>query len=449
MTWINTPLSNPAQAGVMTPTRQPTLAAQPLHSGPGTEFTEFPDPARFSPELGESQFRSAARQSNEDPMPRLLSLHLHLPFDGNVVDCPVVTGVDRGRSYASFHRLARECELVAPLFDRDRDVVQLQLDGLTSETAGNGLGELLHAVSRHFFLSHASTREFLVVLPGGVHGARELAGMVDLGFNRVRFRALPVTADPAATALLERSLAAAREAGMRSTGLDLICGPAADSDADFEASLQQLLALRAERVRLSFPADPASLATATPRPDCAQRHAAAASALLAAGYEALGLDVFALPQDDLARGRQSGLLHHNALGYVPLAQTDLIGLGVGARSCIGDACFENYPELAAWESSIDMGELPIWRGLQLNADQRLRSDLLQALLCAGSVDLAPMQEQHGIVFAEYFRDELAMLQPLREAGLLRYDARSLQLGPQGRLALQAICAPFAALGHWS
>ncbi len=444
MIWINAPRGDPAQTDPMTPTRQSALAPWPPHSGPDAVFVGFPDPARFSPELGESQFRSAARHSNEDPMPRLLSLHLRVPFDGNTADCPVAPGADRGRSHASFYRLARECELVAPLFDRDRDVVQLQLDGLAGKAASDGLGELLHAVSRHFFLSHASTREFLIVLPDGVYGARELAGLVDLGFNRVRFRALPAAADRDATAVLERSLAAAREAGMRSAALDLVCGPPG-SDADFEAGLQQLLALRADRIRLCCPGGPASLATAVPLADRAWRHADAVSALLAAGYEALGLDVFVLPQDDLARARQSGLLHHNALGYVPQAQTDLVGLGVGARSRIGDACFENCPDLTAWESSIDMGELPVWRGLQLDADERLRCDLLQALLCAGSIDLVQMQEQHGIVFAEYFRDELDTLKPLREAGLLHYNLENLQLGPQGRLALQAICAPFAVV----
>lgn len=431
----------------MTPTRLPALVPLPQYSGPEADFAGFPDMARFSPDFGEARFRSAARQSNDDPMPRLLSLHLRLPFDENSATGAFAPNADRGRSQACFHRLARECEMVAPLFDRDRDVVQLQLDGLAGDSTSDGLGELLHAVSRYFFLSHASTREFLIELPGGVHGTQELANLVDLGFNRVRFRAPPAAADRDVAALLQHSVATAREAGMRSVGLDLVYGLPPGSDADFDAGLHRLLALRADRISLRCQDHPAPHAAAAAPAERALRHAVAARALLAAGYEALGLDVFALPQDDLARARRSGLLHYNWLGYVGQAQTDLIGLGTGARSRIGDACFQNYAEPAAWESSIDMGELPTWRGLQLDADARLRSDLLQALLCAGSVDLAPLQEQHGIVFAEYFRAELAALQPLQEAGLLHCDAHVLQLGPQGRLALQAICAPFAAAGR--
>lgn len=430
--------------GAMSPTRLPAMATLQQHSGQDADFAGFPDSARFSPEFGESQFRSAARQTNDDPMPRLLSLHLRLPFDGNAADCTASLYADRGRSQAYFHRLARECEMVAPLFDRDRDVVQLQLDGFTGELAGDEPGELLHAVSRYFFLSHASTREFLIVLPGGVHGAKELGRLVDLGFNRVRF-SLPAAADRDVAALLEHSVAAAREAGMRSTGLELAYG-LQRSGAEFDADLQRLLALRADRISLRSQNHlRPHTGSDVPAAERALRHAAATCALLCAGYEALGLDVFVLPQDDLARARARGLLHHNWLGYVPQAPTDLIGLGVGARSRVGDACFESYAELAAWETSIDMGELPVWRGLQLDADARLRSDVLQALLCAGSVDLAQLQEQHGIVFADYFRDELTTLQPLQEAGLIQFDEQVLQLGPQGRLALPAICSPFGAV----
>lgn len=429
--------------GTMSPPRLPAMAPLLQYSGPEADFAGFPDPARFSPEFGESQFRNAARRTNDDPAPRLLSLHLRLPFDA----AAAAAGADRGRSQACFHRLARECKMVAPLFDRDRDVVQLQLDGMAGEPAGDVLGELLHAVSRYFFLSRSSTREFLIALPGGVHGAEALSGLVDLGFNRVRFSLPPAAADRDAAALLERSVAAAREAGFRSIGLDLVYGLPLGSDAEFDAGLHRLLALRVDRVGLRCREHPEHAAEAPPPAERAQRHAVAARALLAAGYEALGLDVFALPQDDLARARRRGLLHHNWLGFVPQAPTDLIGLGVGARSRIGDACFESYAELAAWESSIDMGELPVWRGLQLDADARLRSDLLQALLCAGKVDLDQLQEQHGIVFADYFRDELAALQPLQAAGLVQIDPRGLQLGPQGRLALQAICSPFGAAGR--
>lgn len=145
----------------MSPTTLPSRAPLQRYSGAETRFDGFPDPARFSPEFGEAQFRAAARQTNDDPAPRLLSLHLRLPFDP--ADTAASAGPGRSRAYV--HRLARECAIVAPLFDRERDVVQLQLDGLGGELPGDLPGELLHAVSRRFLLNRSDTREFLIALP--------------------------------------------------------------------------------------------------------------------------------------------------------------------------------------------------------------------------------------------------------------------------------------------
>ena len=132
---------------------------------------------------------------------------------------------------------------------------------------------------------------------------------------------------------------------------------------------------------------------------------------------------------------------------MPHPETDLIGLGAGARSRIGDAWFQSYAELAAWESAIDMGDLPVWRGLWLDADGRLRSEVVQALLCTGTVDIPHLEELHGIVFEDYFQAEIAVLQPLLDAGLAQLGTRELQLGLQGRLALRAVCSSFGLLAR--
>lgn len=176
------------------------------------------------------------------------------------------------------------------------------------------------------------------------------------------------------------------------------------------------------------------------------QRAVAVRALLAAGYDPIGLDVFALPQDDLSRVRRSGQLHRNALGYTPHAETDLIGLGVSAQSRIGDACFQNQVDLPAWESAVDMGELPIWRGLWMDADARLRSDLLHDLLCKGEIDSAVLEARHEVDFAVYFQTELEALAPLCDGDLVSFDGRRLRVSEAGRLSLRAIAEPFARMG---
>lgn len=439
-----------------------THAMDPLlrFSGLDSAFHGFPDRASFSPEVGERRLRTAARETNEDPVPRRLSLYLHVPFaEQPCFHCPgtFIVGADPGKVRAYFDRLARECELAAPLFDRDRDVIQLKVGGGgPSAIDSTALGELLYAASRHFFLSRGREREFMIELPVGEHCADEIAGFADLGFNRARFTVFDF--DAATQAMLERRLAVdalraavadARSAGFRSICFDALYALPGRSESDLGHWIETLLQLRPDRISLhpfvgrARHLSPNPVAAARPLAERVEQRAVAVRALLAAGYDAIGLDVFALPQDDLSRVRRSGQLHRNALGYTPHAETDLVGLGVSAQSRVGDACFQNQVDLPAWESAVDMGELPIWRGLWLDADARLRSDLLHDLLCRSEVDAAVLEARYEINFPVYFRAELDALEPLREADLLSFDGRRLRVSESGRLALRAIAEPFA------
>lgn len=439
----------------------PAMDALLRFSGLDSGFQGYPDPARFSPEFGERQLRAAARESNEDPVPRRLSLSLHVPFaEQPCHHCPgtVSVGADRQRVRAYFERLARQCEQTAPLFDRDRDVIQLKVGGGgPSKVDAVALGELLYAASRHFFLSRGREREFMIELPACTHSGDEIEGFADLGFNRARFSVLDFDRDTQQRlgreldeAALQASVAAARAAGFRSICFDLMYALPGRSEQDLLQWLERVLQLQPDRIslhpldgRVGQRASPASEPTRPLQERIAQR-AAAIRCLLQAGYDAIGLDVFALPQDDLSRARRSGQLHRNALGYTPHAETDLIGLGVSAQSRIGDACCQNHVDLPAWEGAVDMGEFPLWRGQQLDLDARLRSDVLHDLLCRGALDLAQLQERYELDFCTYFRRELAALAPQQEAGLFALDERRLRLSEAGRLALRSICTPFAA-----
>ncbi len=336
-------------------------------------------------------------------------------------------------------------------------MIQLKVGGGgPSKVDALALGELLYAASRHFFLSRGREREFMIELPAGAHSGDEIQGFADLGFNRARFsvfdfdratqqrlgRELVETA-------LQASVAAARSAGFRSVCFDALYALPGRSEQDLLQWLAVLLQLQPDRIslhplggRIGQRASPAGELMRPLGERIAQR-AAAIRCLLQAGYDAIGLDVFALPQDDLSRARRSGQLHRNALGYTPHAETDLIGLGVSAQSRIGDACCQNHVDLPAWEGAVDMGEFPLWRGQRLDLDARLRSDVLHDLLCRGALDLAQLQDRHELDFRAYFRRELAALAPQQEAGLFAMDERRLWLSEAGRLALRSICTPFA------
>ena len=150
---------------------------------------------------------------------------------------------------------------------------------------------------------------------------------------------------------------------------------------------------------------------------------------------------------ELSRAQAAGGLHRNFMGYTTHAESDLIGFGVSAISHVGDSFSQNPRDLASWEAAVDAGKLPVWRGLQLEPDDVLRADLIQQLMCQGELDIALLEERFGIEFEEYFREDLARLQPLVADGLVTVDPRRVAATDRGRLLLRVVAACFDRYLH--
>ena len=73
----------------------------------------------------------------------------------------------------------------------------------------------------------------------------------------------------------------------------------------------------------------------------------------------------------LAEAADNGTLHRNFQGYATRPDLDLIGLGASSIGQIGDSFNQNVRDPAGHAAAVDAGELPIWRGVELTADDRL------------------------------------------------------------------------------
>ena len=131
---------------------------------PGPRYTSYPTAPHFHADFGEREFREAAAASNGDPIPRRLSLYVHVPFCASpcfYCGCTRVITRDRGKAEVYLERLFRELELTAPLFDRDRRVVQLHLGGGTPNFLDlEQMTDLVDSLQRHFTLERSDAREF-------------------------------------------------------------------------------------------------------------------------------------------------------------------------------------------------------------------------------------------------------------------------------------------------
>jgi oxygen-independent coproporphyrinogen-3 oxidase len=244
---------------------------------------------------------------------------------------------------------------------------------------------------------------------------------------------------------------ACRRAGLRSVNLDLIYGLPLQTPAGFAHTLDTVIAARPERVAIYGYAH-------MPTVFRAQRQIAAADLpgaeerltllqlavdrLGAAGYRYIGMDHFALPDDDLARAQETGGLHRNFMGYTTHAGCDLIGLGPSAISHIGDSFSQNHREISKWEAALARNHLPVARGLELGADDLLRADAIQQLMCRGEIDIEGIERRHRIDFGTYFAPALQRMRPLIEDGLATASRTLIRATPRGRLLLRVIAMCF-------
>jgi oxygen-independent coproporphyrinogen-3 oxidase len=429
---------------------------------PGPRYTSYPTAPQFGPDFGEAELRRAIQDSNGDPIPRRLSLYVHVPFCLSpcfYCGCNRVITRDRSRGDAYLTHLCREIAMIAPLFDRDREVIQLHFGGGTPNfLSATQLRCTVDVLRRHVRFSDAHDRDISIELDPRTVLPQDIAELAQAGFNRASLGVQDF--DPAVQAAVNRVqgveqtravVDACRAHGFRSVNIDLIYGLPNQTVQGFRRTLATVIAMRPDRLAVYSYAHLPDMFKAQRQldasllPDAETKLALlqlAIETLTAAGYEYIGMDHFARPDDELAQAQARGGLHRNFMGYTTHADSDLIGLGVSAISHIGTSFSQNPRDLPAWQSALDEGRLPVFRGMVLSDDDQLRADLIQRLMCQGEIPVSALERRYGIDFREYFADALVQLAPLADDGLVQIGEARIEVTARGRLLLRNIAMCF-------
>ena len=433
---------------------------------PGPRYTSYPTAVQFHAGCGGAEYESAARASNAGggARPRPLSLYVHVPFCENpcfYCGCNKVITRDHAQADRYLERLYREVALQGALYDRRRRVDQLHFGGGTPTFLSlTQIGALLAELARHFSLRRDRDREYSIEIDPRTLAADRLGELIELGFNRISVGVQDF--DPAVQMAVNRVqsredtlalIRRAHELGLQSVSVDLIYGLPKQNRASFARTLELVIGARADRIAaysyahlphvfkpqrqirsadLVTPAEKLGLLGLT------------VERLTAAGYVYVGMDHFALPGDELVRAQRDGTLQRNFPGYSTRAECDLVGLGVSSIGRVGDLYAQNARTLRGYYAAIDAGRLAVERGVAVSADDRVRRDVIQRLMCATRLEFAAIETAHGVRFEEYFGAELAALGPLIADGLVERGARSLAITARGRLLLRNVAMVFDA-----
>ncbi len=432
----------------------------------GPRYTSYPPATEFHNAISDSDFRTWAKRSNENPIPRPLSLYFHIPFCSSICyycACNKIITKDHSKAEGYLEDLFAEIEIRAALFDRDRLVQQLHWGGGTPGFLSHEqMQALMDKTREHFKLRDDDGGDYSIELDPRVIKEQGIAHLRKIGFNRLslgvqdfnpdvqrainRIQSIEQTRD---------SIEHARELGFKSVNVDLIYGLPLQTSESFKSTLDTIIELDPDRIAMynyahlphRFP--PQRRINADELPSADTRLAILGNAieqLMEAGYEYIGMDHFAKQNDELCVAQRNGSLHRNFQGYAAHAQCDSIGFGVSAISQIEDHFAQNVLDLKNYHSSISERQLPIIRGYQSTWEDLLRREVIQRLICHFTLDIAEVEQQWGIKFRSYFAGELAALEAMQQDGLLSISKESIDVLDPGRLLIRNICMVFDEYG---
>jgi oxygen-independent coproporphyrinogen-3 oxidase len=425
------------------------------YSGP--RYTSYPTALEFNENFGESDFLQAVAKYPDRP----LSLYVHIPFCHKLCyfcGCNKIVTRQQHKADQYLDALEQEIRHRAPRF-AGRHISQLHWGGGTPTYLNKAQISRLMGLLRSHFQFNADAEISIEVDPREI----ELDVLDHLraeGFNRLSMGVQDFNKEVQRLVNREQDetfifalLNHAREIGFTSTNIDLIYGLPKQTPESFAFTLSRVAELNPDRLSVFnyahlptlFAAQrkikDVDLPSAQQKLDILQETIAS---LTRAGYQFIGMDHFARPDDELAVAQRNGVLHRNFQGYTTQGDTDLLGMGVSAISMIGDCYAQNQKELKHYYQQVDETGNALWRGIALTEDDCIRRDVIKALICNFRLDFSAVEQQWDVDFQDYFAEDLKLLAPLAKDGLVDVDAHGIQVTPKGRLLIRNICMCFDA-----
>ena len=423
------------------------------YSGP--RYTSYPTALEFAEDFNHSHLMDETKTYPT----RHLSLYIHIPFCHKLCyfcgcNKTITRHQEKADKYLDF--LEKEIAHQATHF-KDRTVSQLHWGGGTPTfLLPPQITRLMNMLRTHFHFSQQAEIS-IEVDPREIeldtinHLAQEGFNRLSLGiqdFNKDVQKAVNREQDEEFIAQL---LTRAKAQGFESINLDMIYGLPLQTKESFALTLEKVLALDPARLSIFNYAHMPSLFAAQRKineddmPEPAEKlkmlqHTI--SFLTQSGYQFIGMDHFAKPDDELAIAQQQGVLHRNFQGYTTQEDTDLLGMGVSAISQIGHCYSQNQKKLSDYYAQVESMDHAQWRGVALNQDDLIRREVIKQLICNFKLDKKVIEDKFSLDFDHYFAEDLSLLQTFIDDQLVSDNNGVIQVSPTGQLLIRNICMCF-------
>lgn len=423
----------------------------------GPRYTSYPTVPVWTAEVRETQYLEHLKtltDSNE------LSLYIHLPFCKKLCHfcaCNKIIDPEKRLADDYFKLLFQEIDLVSSHLNSKPSVIQLHYGGGTpTYNTPEELVSLTNKLKSQFrFMDSAE----LSLEANPVVTTREhLEALSRVGFNRISFGVQDF--DPKVQEIINRNQSfeetfqlaeTARELGFESVNVDMIYGLPLQSIATISDTVEKIEKIKPDRIAFySFAKVPWKQPFQRKFKDedlpeglnKVNLYLHARKMLEQIGYQAVGMDHFALENDSLLKAQKAGKLHRNFMGYTTHPQAQMIGIGISSISMLDSIYVQNHRQLSQYKKCIENSELPVDRGIVLQGDDKLRRQVIMQLMCNFHLNWNEIENEFSISAKEVFKNEMEELKKFEEMNLLQMADDSVQVLPRGQVLVRNIAMTF-------
>ncbi|WP_320188947.1 oxygen-independent coproporphyrinogen III oxidase [Agrobacterium rosae] len=412
-------------------------------------YTSYPTAADFNDAVGPGE--QAAWLRRLDPA-QAVSIYLHVPYCRQLCHyCGCHAKAVHRMEPVEDYRKALEAEiaLVSSYFSHRLKIGRIAWGGGTPSILGEtGLVSVLAALQRHF--DFEESYEHSIELDPRTFDREFCRSLARLGINRASLGVQDLNSRVQAAigrVQPEEQVRAAvknlHDAGIADLNFDLIYGLPHQTEASLLATCQSVADLQPARIAFygyaHLPSrranqrliDPVHL----PKPDVRLGQAATiADFFTGEGYQAIGIDHFARPDDPLAIAAREGRLHRNFQGYTDDNRPNLLGFGCSSISRLPGGFVQSESGIDAYKRRITGGVLPAKRGHAFVEGDNDRARIIERLMCDFRVEIDRSNTRYA--------DEFALLRSFASNGLVDVKDHSISMTETGRPFVRIVAALF-------
>ena len=429
------------------------------YSMSGPRYTSYPTAPMWK-EINEEQQVNWLTSNKESKRP--VSLYVHIPFCWErctYCGCNVLVTKQQWRSDNYVDFLLKEIDHLSTYISKDRKIRQLHFGGGTPTFLLDHEFEKILQKIRSYFEFETNAEIAIEVDPCSTR-ENQLEFLAGLGFNRMSLgvQDFDLKVQEAVNRVQSRDvtqshLERAKKNGFKGVNFDLIYGLPFQTVESFNHTIDTVIEMKPDRLALyNFAYLPAQMPhqrkidfESLPDEDTKLEILfLAIEKFSASGYNYIGMDHFALEQDELSIAQKNRTLYRNFMGYTPKSGVDLFGIGASSIAEFGPYFIQNEKKVKEYQGRVEENGISGSKGLELSEDDLIRKWTITRLICHFYLSFDEFKQEFGKEFNEYFKNELNRLEEFQQDGLLELSSIHIQILDFGKILVRNICMIFDA-----